>query len=252
MSDAETAALVGATGGAGTTRLCVELAATLARAGDDVAVLDAALATQGLEQYLPGHVERDLTGLLRERDPDPSDCGVDFPVEAPGTVTAWPAYAAFEGIARAKAPAAAQRLDDVLAGVAADADRVLIDVPPLASNPAVAAVTAADRVGLLAPATDRGSDALQRLRGRIDDVDATVDCTLENERPGADGSVPGADATVPESETRTVAAAPVCDDPAPGPFAPAVASAAEALLDRSLSLSFPDDGRFGEDLLPGR
>jgi len=93
MSDAETAALVGATGGAGTTRLCVELAATLARAGDDVAVFDAALATQGLEQYLPGHVERDLTGLLRERDPDPSDCGVDFPVEAPGTVTAWPAYA---------------------------------------------------------------------------------------------------------------------------------------------------------------
>ena len=195
MSDAETAALVGATGGAGTTRLCVELAATLARAGEDVAVLDAALATQGLEQYLPGHVERDLTDLLRASDPDPSDCGVDLPVEAPGEITAWPAYAAFEGIARAKAPAAAKRLDD---------------------------------------------------------VDATVDCTLENERPGADGSVPDGDATVPESETRTVAAAPVCDDPAPGPFAPAVASAAEALFDCSLSLSFPDDGRFGEDLLPGR
>ncbi len=251
MSDAETAALVGATGGAGTTRVCVELAATLARDGADVALVDAALATQGLEQYVPGHVERDLTALLRASDPDPTDCGADLPVEADGSVRAWPAYAAFEGIARAEAPTAARRLAAVLAAVGADADHVLLDVAPPASNTAVAAVTAADRVGVLAPASDRGSDALQRLRGRIDDVGAAVDCTLANERPGAEGSVPGADATIPESATTTVADAPVCDDPGADPFAPAVATAAETLLERSLSLSFPDGGRFGDGLLSG-
>ncbi|SEO55941.1 hypothetical protein SAMN04487948_103228 [Halogranum amylolyticum] len=47
-----TTALVGATGGAGVTRTAVELAATLARDGRDVAVLDAAYATEGLSSTL--------------------------------------------------------------------------------------------------------------------------------------------------------------------------------------------------------
>ncbi|OYR95948.1 cell division inhibitor, partial [Halorubrum sp. E3] len=44
---ATTLALVGATGGAGTTRTAVELAALGARDGRDVAVVDAAFTTQG-------------------------------------------------------------------------------------------------------------------------------------------------------------------------------------------------------------
>jgi Flp pilus assembly CpaE family ATPase len=47
MTDATTAALVGATGGAGTTRLTLETADLLAREGHAVAVFDAAFATQG-------------------------------------------------------------------------------------------------------------------------------------------------------------------------------------------------------------
>jgi cellulose biosynthesis protein BcsQ len=248
MTEAQTAALVGATGGAGTTRLCVELAATLARAERDVALVDAALATQGVEQYLPGHVDRDLTRLLRDPDADPTTAGVSLPVEAAGTVRVWPAYAAFAGIARAETPAAAERLGEVVDALSATADHVLIDTPPVASNAAVATVTAADRVGLLAPASDRGTDALERVRGRIDDVGTSVDCTVANERPGADAAS-DADVTVPESDTRAVVDAPVCDDPGTGPFPPAVAAAAESLLDASLSLSFPDGGRFGDGLL---
>jgi cellulose biosynthesis protein BcsQ len=251
MSEADTAALVGVTGGAGTTRLCVELATTLARDGRDVAILDAAFATQGLEQYVPGHVERDLTLLVRTDDADSSRAATDLPVDVPGSVRAWPAYAAFEGIARAKTPEAAERFGAVLDEVASAVDHVLVDTPPVASNQAVAAVTAADRVGLLAPASERGTDALQRLRGRVDDVGATVDCTVANERPGADGPGPDADVTVPESETRAVTEAPVCADPGPGPFPPAVGSVAETLLDVSLTVEYPDGGRFGEGILSG-
>mgnify|MGYP006305158561 CR=1 FL=1 len=41
----QTCALVGAAGGAGTTRLAVEMGATLTRTGRDVAVVDAAYET---------------------------------------------------------------------------------------------------------------------------------------------------------------------------------------------------------------
>nr|WP_227776770.1 hypothetical protein [Haladaptatus pallidirubidus] len=61
-----TAALVGATGGAGTTRLCIELGAMLAHAGRDVAILDAAFATQGLARHVPGRIGNDLTALLTD------------------------------------------------------------------------------------------------------------------------------------------------------------------------------------------
>jgi Mrp family chromosome partitioning ATPase len=57
----QTLALVGAVGGAGTTRTAVEFGATLARDGRDVAILDAAYATQGLADYLAGRIETDIT-----------------------------------------------------------------------------------------------------------------------------------------------------------------------------------------------
>lgn len=253
MSDAETAALVGATGGAGTTRLCVELAATLARDGRAVAVVDAAFATQGLEQYVDGHVERDVTRLLRDADADPREHGLELPTDAPGTVAVWPAYAAFEGIARAEAPAAAERLPDRLATLADAFDHVLVDVAPVASNAGVAAVTAADRVGLVAPATDRGVDARQRLRGRISDVGSAVACAVANEAPAPAGATveDDADVRVPTSDAGSVTAAPVCDAPESEAFPGAVADVAAALLDVSLSLSFGEDGGLVGGLLGG-
>lgn len=63
-NDPEIAALVGATGGAGTTRLAVEVGVALAAAGRDVLVVDAALATQGLSRYVDGRLEPDLTTVL--------------------------------------------------------------------------------------------------------------------------------------------------------------------------------------------
>jgi len=242
---ATTAALVGATGGAGTTRLCVEAAATLARDGRAVAILDAAFATQGIEQYVGGHVERDVTRLVRDGDDDadPREHGLAVPTDAPGEVRAWPAYAAFEGIARAKATDAARRFEDLLGTLAGTADHVLVDVPPVASNQAVAAVTTAERVGLVAPASDRGIDARQRLRGRLTDVGAGVDHTVANEGPvPADALVEDdGDVRVPTADAAAVTAAPVCDDPADEPFAAAVAALAADLFDADLDLPTDED-----------
>ncbi len=61
-----TLALVGAAGGAGTTRLAVESAATLAQTGRDVAVIDAAFGTQGLADYVDGRIETDVTALVTD------------------------------------------------------------------------------------------------------------------------------------------------------------------------------------------
>ncbi|KKF39305.1 hypothetical protein FK85_29590 [Halorubrum saccharovorum] len=59
-------ALVGATGGAGTTRTAVELAALGARDVRDVAVVDAAFTTQGLSEYVSGRIGTDLTTLVTD------------------------------------------------------------------------------------------------------------------------------------------------------------------------------------------
>jgi Flp pilus assembly CpaE family ATPase len=61
-----TTALVGATGGAGTTRLAVEFTALLTREGEAVCVLDAAYATPGLAQYVAGRIGPDVTALCVE------------------------------------------------------------------------------------------------------------------------------------------------------------------------------------------
>ncbi|PSQ57111.1 hypothetical protein BRD18_07905 [Halobacteriales archaeon SW_7_71_33] len=52
------AALVGAAGGAGTTRLTVETGALLARGGERVAVFDAAFDTQGMVDHVEGRPTR--------------------------------------------------------------------------------------------------------------------------------------------------------------------------------------------------
>jgi cellulose biosynthesis protein BcsQ len=235
-----TTALVGATGGAGTTRTTVELAATLARDGRDVAVLDAAYATQGLAHYLAGRLDPDLTALVTDREAPLAgglvDLDTDASVEVEGRVACCPAAAPFERLARAKTPEAARRLEDRIEEAAATFDHVLVDTPPVASNQAVAAATSVDRVVLVAPGTQHGADALQRMRARLRDLGTDADATLSTR-----GTVDDADAVVPESDVTTPDAAPACLTPT-GEFAPAVAAATEVAVDEELSLEFDDEG----------
>jgi MinD-like ATPase involved in chromosome partitioning or flagellar assembly len=228
----ETAALVGATGGAGTTRLSVEAAALLAADGAEVAVLDAALATQGLSDHLAGRLSPDLTALVTDRTDEALAAGLtDLGTDGPGRVACCPAAAPFERLARAKAPAAARRLEERIDEAATAFDAVLVDTPPVAANQAVAAVEACDRVAVVAPATDRGANAVARIRARLEDVDAPADAVVatRGEREFADAAVPTApaDAAVPAA-------------PAGGAFGAGVARATEAVLDGSVTA--PDEG----------
>jgi MinD-like ATPase involved in chromosome partitioning or flagellar assembly len=231
------AAVVGAAGGVGATRLAVEFGTLLARDGRSVAVFDAAFATQGLARHVAGHVTDDATSVATG-DADPAAARYDHPVteEVPGRLALCPAFAPFQRIARAKAPAAAERLGECVEAATGTFDHVLVDVPPVATNPAVAAVDATDRVALVYPPTDRGVDALQRARGRLADVDATADCVVANRAdgetpPDADHAVPAADAPAPAAATDAA-------------FASAVADAVTALLDASLEVDV-DAGLLG-------
>ena len=232
-----TTAFVGATGGAGTTRTVVEVAALCAADGRDVAVLDAAFATQGLASYLGGSLAPDLTALVTDAAERPLAAGlVDLDAGTTGRVACCPAHAAFERLARAKAPAAAERFEARIAEAAGRFDAVLVDVPPVAANQAVAAVSACDRVVLVAPASTRGADALGRVDARLADLGVPVDAAVSTF-----GGLPDADATVPESATRDVADAPTAVDGEDG-FAPAVAAVAEVALDATLSTEYDESG----------
>ena len=230
-------ALVGATGGAGTTRTAVELATVLARDGARVAVIDTAYATQGLAAYVEGRITTDVTALTLNPDralteatyelvgpdafPDRSGANDESEQEpaaehgssnshAPhdtsgdaGRVVAVPAAAAFEQFARAKSRAASERLETRLAAAADRFDHVLCDVPPVGSNPHVACVTTADRRVAVTPGTPHGADARRRLADRLADLDCSLDATC-----AIGESIPAADATIPEGPT-AVADAPV-------------------------------------------
>jgi cellulose biosynthesis protein BcsQ len=232
-------ALVGATGGAGTTRLTVEFGAMLARDGRDVALFDAAFGTQGLAAHVPGRLDPDLTALVTDASDEHLDAGlVDHPAAVDGRLAVCPARAPFERLARAQTTAAAERFEERLATARERFDHVLVDTPPVAANQAVAAVSAADRVGLVVPATAHGIDRLPRHRDRLRDVDAPADVVVANR---GSGDVDGADVVIPESEATAVPDLPVSADPDPA-FAPAVAAGVEAALRTDLDLSFPDEG----------
>lgn len=200
------AALVGATGGAGTTRLTVELGALLASDGREVAILDAAFATQGLADHLSGRIDPDLTTLLTDdRDAPLADGLVEFPIDADtGRLACCPAVAPFERLARAKSPDSARVLESRIDAATESFDHVLVDTPPVAANQSVAAVTAADRTAMVTPATTRGRDAVQRMRDRLDDVGVAPDGVVS-----VRGDLPVADATLPET-TAGATAAPTC------------------------------------------
>ena len=234
-----TVALAAATGGAGTTRLAVEVAATLARDDRTVAVLDAAFATQGLARYVPGRIDPDLTQLLVEDEPLADGCH-DIQADLPGRVACCPASAPFERLARAKTPDAAQRFEGLLADAAREFDHVLVDVPPVAANQSVAAVTAADRVALVAPATHRGADAVGRARDRLRDLGTHENLVVAN-HANSDHPVSSADVAIPEGPATPREAAPTVVDP-DEEFAPAVARLAEAATGADLDLEFEEEG----------
>jgi len=229
-------ALVGATGGAGTTRLCVELAALFAAEDESVVVLDAAYATQGLADHVSGRIETDVTALVTDEQPLVAGL-TTLSTAGDGTVELAPARAPFERVARAKTPAAAREFESLVRAARDRADRVLVDVPPVAANQSVAAVDVADRVALVAPGTTRGADGTARMRDRLADLDTDVNAvvaTRTEDATFADATVPS-DAT-PPSET------PVADD-GDGAFTAGVAAVAEAACDRAVDRPF-DDGFF--------
>ena len=238
--------LVGAVGGAGTTRTTLECGTLLARSGREVAVLDASYATQGLVDYLPGRVDTDVTDLCTDAEATgtPSLAAglvdVDTPTER-GRLAVCPARAPFERLARAKTPDAAQRFAALVGTASESFDHVLVDVPPVAANQAVAAVTTTDRVALVAPDTPRGHDGLARQRDRLADVGAPDPATALTFTADGAADPTDADAAIPESAVTDPAAVPVCSD-GDGPFVVGVAEACETLLDEPLGYEPDDDG----------
>ncbi len=252
---ATTLALVGATGGAGTTRTVVELAAIGARGGHDVAVIDAAFGTQGLSEYVRDRIGTDLTALITD------DTGVSLsaathtivgdgaPVDRlndlPGRVELIPARAPFERVARAKTAEAARKLERRVDEAATSYDAVVIDCSPVASNEAVAAVTVVDRVGAVRPATPHGIDALQRLRGRIADVGTTVDTSVAVRRgvdTETDAAIDDADVVLPPTDP-AVAAAPTVASGSTA-YAEAIVDSYARLFDTSVDIEFDNGGIF--------
>jgi cellulose biosynthesis protein BcsQ len=251
---ATTLALVGATGGAGTTRTAVELAALGARDGREVAVVDAAFTTQGLSEYVSGRIDADLTALVTD-EPGASLSAATYPVDTGpserdadpdlrGRADLLPARAPFERVARAKTAEAARKLERRIDEAATAYDAVIVDVAPVGSNEAVAAVTAADRVEAVTPATAHGRDALQRLRGRVADIGGSVDGTIavahsgefDSERDGetsADTRLPPIDPAIgiaPAAATGT------------GEYVEALAKAYERAFDAALGIEFEEPG----------
>ena len=237
---AASAALIGATGGAGTTRCAVEIAATLARDGESVVVLDAAFATQGLSDYVDGRLDPDLTGLLTDEAGAPLAAGLaDLDLEATGRVAVCPARAPFERLARAKSGEAARRFEERIEEAAATFDRVLVDTPPVAANQAIAAANACDRTALVAPAGDRGADAIGRASDRLADLGVGVDLVASNR-----GEIDAADVALPETDAAAVGDAPVCAEP-DGAYATAVAVATEELFECEVASKSAGEGLIG-------
>jgi cellulose biosynthesis protein BcsQ len=237
--DGTVLSLVGATGGAGTTRLSLEVAGTLARTGSSVAVVDAAYATQGLAMTVDGPIDPDVTGAVTGDEPLTA-ATVDLAVDADGRVVVAPARAPFERLARAKTSESARRLAEGLATAAQRHDAVVVDVPPVGGNQAVAAVTAADRVGVVVPDSQRGMDALAHAIDRLRDVGAPADAVVANRVEG-DPVVGVADAEIPPAPEPSLAAAPT-SHAGTDEFAVAVAGAAETLVGASPDLDVEESG----------
>lgn len=246
-------ALVGVAGGVGTTRTAVECAATLARDGRDVALLDAAYATQGLSEFVAGRIDPDLTGLCLAPGRPLEDGLYDLPLDeygtddpehddrgttdSPGRIALAPALAPFERLARAKTIEAAEAFEDRVAEAAGEFDHVLVDTPPVAANQHLAAVDAADRVVLVSPGCEHGVDARRRMIDRLADVDAAPEHTVAVGEPILSG-----DAALPRLDAAPADGPQCLHDDAVGAD---TAAAVETLFDVDLDLTFEPSGPLG-------
>ncbi|GGM58206.1 cellulose biosynthesis protein BcsQ [Halarchaeum rubridurum] len=221
-----TLAVVGAAGGVGATRLSVEAAALVAAAGHDALVLDANYATQGLSTYVDARLDPDATALAA--DPDIAVDDAAYPLDAPGdgTLALAPAHAPFGRVADASGAEAAERLSERIDEAADAYDAVLVDTPPVATNPAVAAVTSADRLALVTNPDERGRDALARERGRLADVGVDTDAVVVANPSEAD-ALADADVAVPEADLDPESDAPAVTPADPDDYTRAVASLVE-------------------------
>ena len=243
-------AFVGATGGAGTTRTVVEVAWALAADGRSVAVIDAAFATQGLADYVAGRIDPDVTGLLVDTEPGTgagtgggaTDLAAGLYAfdtgDVPGEVAVCPAHAPFTRLARAKSTAAAERFESVVGTAAGRFDHVLLDVPPIAANQAVAAVNVADSVAVVAPAGARGAEGVQRCHERLADVGSGASLVVSTR-----GELETADIAVPATDADGVASAPACLDG--DAFGTAIRQVAAAVTGQELRETDDDDGLLG-------
>lgn len=229
-----TAALVGAAGGAGTTRSAVELAGALARAGRSALVFDLDFATQGLARWVSGRIDPDATAVLTDPDLALADAATTWKTPGEGRLDVLPAFAPFVDVADAKTPEAARRLGDRLREATGTYDHVVVDTPPIAANQAVAAVDAVDRVAAVVPPTDRGIESLQRTRGRLQDVGTDLDLTVAARTSVADAP-PDADGVIPPLPERAAPDRPttVTSD---GPAVTTVAETAAALFDVEIAV----------------
>jgi septum site-determining protein MinD len=227
-----TGALIGAAGGVGTTRLCLEVGAALAADGRDTVLIDAALDTQGLAAHVSGRIEPDLTAVITGEG-SLSEALRSYPVETAGSLQLCPVHAPYTRIAAGKAPTAAERLGEVVTEATSMAEHVLVDVPPLASNTAVAGAGAADRRAIVTPATIRGRDALSRTQGSLADLGLTADLIVANR--SVEGALADADQSVPDSEVTDVPEEPACLGTEPG-FGPAIADLTESMFDLQLDV----------------
>jgi len=243
------AAFVGATGGAGTTRTVVEVASALAADGRDIVIFDAAFATQGLADYVEGRIDPDITRLLVGVDGGTSaaDTRTDLTAglyefdagDVPGEVAICPTHAPFTRLARAKSTAAAERFESLVETAAGQFDHVLVDVPPIAANQAVAAVNVADTVAVVAPASTRGTEGVQRCHERLADVGSGASLVVSTR-----GDLETADVTIPATDADDVASAPACLTG--GDFGAAIERVAAAVTGQELrETGDEDDGLLG-------
>jgi len=229
------AAFVGATGGAGTTRTTIETASALAADGRAVAVFDAAFATQGLADYVAGRIDPDITRLLVDTDAgvgngDDLSAGLyEFDAgDVPGEVAVCPSHAPFTRLARAKSTAAAERFESLVGTAAGRFDHVLVDVPPIAANQAVAAVNVADTVAVVAPASHRGAEGVQRCHERLADVGSGASLVVSTR-----GELETADVAVPTTDAAGVESVPACLGETP--FGTAIERVAAAVTGQELT-----------------
>jgi septum site-determining protein MinD len=228
-------ALVGAVGGAGTTRTCLEIGTMLARGSQSVVILDAAYATQGLSDHVSGPITTDITRLVLD-DASLAAGLVDFDLSPEyGRLSCCPAHAPFERLARAKAPDAAQRFGELIREGIGSFDHVLIDTPPVAANQAIAAVTGVEMVAVVTPMSQRGTDGLARTRDRLADIGVSETLTIRtdaDDAPDADAVLPAPDVTDPERTPTTIHS----DDP----YTAAVAKAVQTVFDREIDIERSD------------